>query len=158
MNNNVTHHSSPVTRHPSLVTAALCAACLAWPRTGAATSAVQLDWSPGQYATISGNILTVDVPAEAADGTFYGARASFDLAQFEGRTLSASVLARAETLSTPERSTYGIKVMLHFTDPETGSDRYPEAPRPAAPFEWRTMEVVDTVSGGARSARGRFWL
>ena len=130
----------------------------AYPRIGAATSAVQLDWSPGQYATISGNILTVDVPAEAADGTFYGARASFDLAQFEGRTLSASVLARAETLSTPERSTYGIKVMLVFQDPETDAYRYPEAPRPAAPFEWRTMEVVDTVSGGARSERGRLWL
>jgi formylglycine-generating enzyme required for sulfatase activity len=147
-----------VTRHPSLFTAALCAACLAWPRAASATSAVALTWNPGQYATISGNILTVDVPAAAADGTFYGARASFDLAQFEGRTLSASVLARAETLSEPERSTYGIKVMLHFTDPETGADRYPEAPRPAAPFEWRTMEVVDTVSGGARSARGRLWL
>ena len=131
---------------------------LASPRIGAAASAVQLEWNPGQYASISGNILTVDVPAEAADGTFYGARASFDLAQFEGRTLSASVLARAGTLSVPERSTYGIKVMFHFTDPETGANRYPEAPRPAAPFEWRTMEVVDTISGGARSARGRLWL
>ena len=147
-----------VTRHSSLVTAAFLAACLALPRAASATSAVQLNWSPGEYATITGNILTVDVPAVAATGTFYGARASFDLAQFEGRTLSASVLARAETLSTPERSTYGIKVMLHFTDPETGANRYPEAPRPAAPFEWRTMEVVDTVSGGARSARGRLWL
>ena len=145
---------------PSLPAAAalLTATCLALPRAASATSAVQLEWNPGQYATISGNILTVDVPAEAADGTFYGARASFDLAQFEGRTLSASVLARAGELSTPERSTYGIKVMLHFTDPETGADRYPEAPRPAAPFEWRTMEVVDTVSGGARSERGRLWL
>ncbi len=137
---------------------ALAVASLAWPRPAAATSAVALEWNPGQYATISGNILTVDVPAEAADGTFYGARASFDLAQFEGRTLSASVLARAGTLSEPERSTYGIKVMLHFTDPETGANRYPEAPRPAAPFEWRTMEVVDTISGGARSERGRLWL
>ena len=134
------------------------AAALAWPHAATAASAVELVWNPGQYATISGNILTVDVPADAADGTFYGARASFDLAQFEGRTLSASVMARAGTLSTPERSTYGIKVMFHFTDPETGSDRYPEAPRPAAPFEWQRMEVVDTISGGARSARGRLWL
>ena len=138
--------------------AAMATAAIALPLDTLAASAVVLEWSPGQYATISGNILTVDVPAEAADGTFYGARASFDLAQFEGRTLSASVLARAGTLSTPERSTYGIKVMLVFQDPETDAYRYPEAPRPAAPFEWRTMEVVDTVSGGARSARGRLWL
>ncbi len=148
-----------VIRQSSLVMAALLAsACLAWPGASLATSDVELTWSAGQYATISGNILTVDVPEEAADGTFYGARASFDLDQFEGRTLSASVLARAGTLSVPERTTYGIKVMLHFTDPDTGSDRYPEAPRPSAPFEWQRMEVVDTVSGGTRSSRGRFWL
>ena len=148
-----------VTRLPSLVTAAFCAACLAWPGVASATSAVELTWNPTQYATISGNILTVDVPADAADGTLYGARASFDLDQFEGRTLSASVLARAETLSEPERTTYGIKVIFHFTDPEDSERHYyPEARRPAAPFEWQRMEVVDTVSGGARSPRGQFWL
>ncbi len=155
---NQTIHSSSSSLRTTVIAALVATAVLALPLAASAASAVQLEWSPTQYATISGNILTVDVPAEAADGTFYGARASFDLAQFEGRTLSASVLARAGTLSDPERSTYGIKVMLVFQDPETDAYRYPEAPRPAAPFEWRTMEVIDTVSGGARSARGRLWL
>ena len=83
------------TLRTTALAALVATSAITLPLATSAASAVQLEWNLGQYATISGNILTVDVPAEAADGTFYGARASFDLAQFEGRTLSASVLARA---------------------------------------------------------------
>ena len=137
-----------------LFTFSLCAIVaasgLAWPRPAAADG---LDWSLSPYATISENILTVDVPADAPYG-MYGATATLDLAPYEGRSLGATVMAEAGPISAASKGTHGLKFMLHFSNPLSGLESWPEAQRPATPFPRQRLEVSDALSGGSRSPTG----
>ena len=143
--------------HRFLPLAALAFAAFACPYGVAAVPTDDLVWTLSDYATMSGNILTVDVPADAPSG-MYGATATLDLAPYEGRSLAASVEAESGPLSTATTPIHGLKFMFHFANPLAGLDCWPEARRPATPFARRKLEVSDTLSGGSRSARGTLFL
>ena len=116
-----------------------------------------LDWRLSQYASISNDILVVDVPDNAPSG-MYGATAKLDLAPYEGRFLGATVMAESGPISTASRSTHGLKFMFHFAGGLSGIEFWPEARRPATPFARRSLEVSDTLSGGSRSPTGTLFL
>ncbi len=123
----------------------------------AAALASELDWTLSPFAEIDGNLLVVDVPANAPEG-MYGATATLDLAPFEGRTLGAKIMAEAGPISTASKSTHGLKFMFHFSGGLSGIEFWPEARRPATPFARRSLEVSDTLSGGSRSPTGTLFL
>ena len=115
-----------------------------------------LDWRLSQYASISNDILVVDVPADTPYGMF-GATANLDLAPYEGRSLGATVMAEAGSISQADRSVHGLKFMLHFSNTLSGLECWPEARRPKAPFPWQRLEISDTLSGGNRSPTGKLF-
>ena len=112
-----------------------------------------LDWTLSKCATVSNDLLVVDVPADAPYG-MYGATATLDLAPYEGRSLGAAVMAEAGKISLATKGTHGLKFMLHFSNPLSGLDCWPEALRPNTPFARRKLELSDTLSGGSRSPTG----
>jgi len=120
------------------------------------SAANPLDWHLSEFATISNDILVVDVPADTPYGMF-GATANLDLAPYEGRSLGATVMAEAGSISQADRSVHGLKFMLHFSNTLSGLECWPEARRPKAPFPWQRLEISDTLSGGNRSPTGKLF-
>ena len=141
---------------PTLSIATL-AFMLALSARGGDSVANSLDWHLSEFATISNQVLVVDVPADAPIG-MYGATADLDLTPFEGRSLGATVMAEAGPITASPKGIHGLKFMFHFANTLSGLDCWPEARRPKTPFARQKLEVDDGLSGGNRSASGTLFL
>ena len=125
----VTRHPSPVTRHPSLVTGGIAAA---------------LDWQLPPFATLDGDILTVDVPESAAR---QGCRAfaDIDLSAFDGVPFEAEIEASGENVGKARDAWNGLKFQFEYVDPETGESQYPNTSPLRGDFPRQTLRVRDSA-------------
>ena len=106
-------------------------------------------WKLGRYASCTGDIVVVDIPAGRADTG--NATLPFDFSQFKGRPFEATIRARGFRLSKPPETWLGFKFMGTFRCAEDGQNRYPGAPQKLGDFDWQTVRLVDTAAGVTRS-------
>ena len=132
----------------ALCAMAACALCAAQPT---------LTWRLTSYARIENNILTVDVPAGAGNGT-YGAFATLDLTPYARQRILATVTISGENISPPPSTWLGLKFMLHYTNPETGTDYWPDTTHTYGTFSAATYEMNDFLTAGVRSPTGQLTL
>ena len=125
----------------------------------AALQEVHLDltWRTTQYAKIVDNVLTVDVPASASNGT-WSASATVDLTPFDGKVLVAEIDIAGENVSHNPTSYFGIKFMLHYTDPKTGIQHWPQAQRDEGTFARRKFQFTEYQTEGSRGTSGSLML
>ena len=111
-----------------------------------------LQWSLPRYATLEGDILTIDVPEEAArEGCC--ARASVDLAAFDGLPLEATIVARGERIGIPRNPWNGLKFQFEYKDADSGETRYPNTGSRRGNFPRQTLSVRDPNCSRRASAR-----
>ncbi len=129
-----------VTRHSSLVTGE------------GDGKAVALAWNLPPYATLEGDILTIDVPVEAAR---HGCRASaeIDLSPYDGVPLEAEIKALGERIAKPRDAWNGLKFQFEYTDPESGEMQYPNTAARLGDFPRQTLHVRDALCTAKRDAR-----
>lgn len=111
-------------------------------------------WTLSKYASWENGRMTVEVPPGRFDGDIYGATAYIGLAPYENRALGAKVMASGENVALPANSCHGVKLMLHFSSPESGDECWPDAPHRVGSWEKTWLEVGDLLSGGVRSSWG----
>ena len=136
----------------------ICAAILAaW----LAVPAVAVEWTPGRNATRDGDTMTIDTHGRHGGGA---AHATVDLCGMTGG-VRATIRARGNGISRPDKSYFGLKFMFRYTDPETGAVKYPQADHKGGDFDWATLELVTdlgtrpvgevTVTLGLQNVAGR---
>ena len=123
--------------------ALLCAGAFADTATGPATiTGADLKWQLPEYATLEGDILTVDVPEEAArQGCCV--RADVDLASFDNRPLEATIVAYGERIGVPRHPWNGLKFQFDYKDADSGETRYPNTGSRRGNFPRQTLTVRD---------------
>ena len=131
---------SLVTRHTSLVTGE-----------GAA-----LAWRLPPYATLKGDILTIDVP-ESAARQGCRAEADIDLSAFDGVPFEAEIEASGENVGKARDSWNGLKFQFEYVDPETGEKQYPNTTILRGDFPRQTLRVRDSLCA-SRAAPARLVL
>ena len=136
-----------VTRHSSLVT----------PRSGHSSlvtgeDAPALAWKLPPFATLEGDILTIDVPESAAR---QGCRASaeIDLSPYDGVPLEAEIEARGERIAKPRDAWNGLKFQFEYVDPDSGETQYPNTASRLGDFPRQTLHVRDALCTAKRDAR-----
>ena len=131
-----------VTRHPPLVT-----------NEGGKPA---LDWHLPQYATLDGDILTIDVPESAAR---QGCRveADIDLSAYDGIPVEAEIEASGENVGKARDAWNGLKFQFEYVDPETGEKQYPNTTILRGDFPRQTLRVRDSLCA-TRSAPARLVL
>ena len=142
-----------MTLHRKFATAALLlAAGLTW----ADSAAPALDWNLPPYATLEGDILTIDVPEDAARR---GCRveADIDLSAFDGIPLEAEIEAWGENVGKPRDAWNGLKFQFEYVNPESGETAYPNTASLTGDFDLRTLCVRDPLCA-TRSAPSRLVL
>ena len=149
----------PMKARQSMMATVLGVACmlLAMCPGKVAAEHLNLTWRTTQYATISGGILTVDVPEGAANGS-YGAFATLDLTPYARQEIIATVRVSGENISKPSTTWLGLKFMLHYTNPETGTEHWPDTTHTYGTFPESTYRMTDFLSAGVRSATGQLML
>ena len=99
-----------------------------------------LEWRlPGKYATLDGDILTIDIPESAfpADAV---AEADLPAALFAGAEgFSMSVEAEGADLKKPTKSWLGLKFQIHLVESETGREAYPNCAGEIGSFARKTL-------------------
>ncbi|MBR0057344.1 MAG: cellulase family glycosylhydrolase [Kiritimatiellae bacterium] len=118
---------------------------------GSGQSSAALAWCLPPYATLEGDILTVDVPEEAAR---QGCRveAHIDLSAYDGVPLEAEVEARGERIARPRDAWNGLKFQFEYVDPETGDRQYPNTASRLGDFPRQTLRVRDSLCAARRDA------
>ena len=82
---------------------------------------------PAKYATLDGDRLVVDIPADAYPATAM-ATTVLPAAMFEGAAgFAMTVSAKGEGLAKPTELWLGLKFQLHWKDPATGHEAWPNA-------------------------------
>ena len=111
-----------------------------------------LDWNLPPYATLEGNILTIDVPEEAARK---GCRASaeIDLSAYDGVPLEADIEAQGERIAKPRDAWNGLKFQFEYVDPDSGETQYPNTASRLGDFPRQTLHVRDSLCTAKRNAR-----
>ena len=138
----LTRHSSHVTPrsgHSSLVTGE------------GEGSAVALAWNLPPYATLEGDILTIDVPESAAR---QGCRASaeIDLSAYDGVPLEAQIEAQGERIAKPRDAWNGLKFQFEYVDPDSNETQYPNTASRLGDFPRQTLRVRDSLCTAKRNA------
>ena len=107
-----------------------------------------LSWRlPSQYATLEGDRLVIDIPADAypADAV---AEAELPLSLFNGVSgFSMSVLAEGRALAKPTHSYLGLKFQFHVHQGSTGRDWWPNCANEIGDFPAKTLRN-DIAFGG----------
>ena len=139
-----------VTRHSSLVTPRSGHSSLVTGEGGGFTAA--LAWKLPPYATLEGDILTIDVPDEAAR---QGCRASaeIDLSPYDGVPLEAEIEAQGERIAKPRDAWNGLKFQFEYVDPDSGETQYPNTASRLGDFPRQTLHVRDALCMAKRDAR-----
>ena len=114
---------------------------------------LNLKWELSRYAVISNNVLTISVPkGKAREGG--SARATIDLAPFQGKTLLGEILCSGKDISEPSEQWTGLKFMLHYVDTETGEGFWPNTASRLGSFAQRKISLYANLAGGpSRKAR-----
>ena len=135
--------------------AALVASVLASAACPAETVVQNLTWTLCQYASLDGNVLTVDVPESETNRTFL-CSATVDLAPFANREIQVSAQVSGVNVSNATDISYlGPKFMLVYTNMRDGSTVYAEGSRPRGTFTNLECKLVDFGSScGRRSETG----
>lgn len=109
----------------------------------------KLEWKLPPCATLEGNILTVEVGADAKGET--RAWADIDLSDCrEG--FVATIRARGENISRPSAPWLGLKFMVNYRDPALDTECWPGCEGGIiGTFDERTLTISDTFPGRTRS-------
>ena len=100
--------------------------------------------SLAKYVWIEGDRLIVDVPPGVTNVCAYATR-PVDLSDFAQNMLEAHVRCRGENVVRDPRKARGVKLSLHYTDPESGDWRYPYALAPTeGDFGWTNLQLFVT--------------
>ena len=121
----------------------------------AETVVQNLTWSLCQYASIDGNILTVDVP-ESATNRSWMCSATVDLTPFENREFRIDARVSGVNVRNATGISYlGSKFMLVYQKAEDGTTVYTEGSHPTGTFTNLAHAFSDFgASLGRRSATG----
>ena len=121
----------------------------------AGTVVQNLTWSLCQYASIDGNILTVDVP-ESATNRSWMCSATVDLTPFENREFRIDARVSGVNVRNATGISYlGSKFMLVYQKAEDGTTVYTEGSHPTGTFTNLAHAFSDFgASLGRRSATG----
>ena len=109
----------------------------------------RLEWRlPRQYATLDGDRLVIDIPAEAYPAN---AIAEVDLptnlfADAEG--FAVSVVAEGRDLAKPKHSWLGLKVQMHWKNSSSGREAWPNCKNEIGAFGPKEVRA-DAAFGGA---------
>ncbi len=102
------------------------------------------EWKLVRYASRTGDVVTVDVPAGATQpGTVTRA---YDFSRFNGKGIVATIKARGFGVSRPGMPWLGFKFMASFVDAATGEVQYPGAAQRSGDFPWQTVLLIDDVA------------
>ena len=134
---------------------ALAAAVFLSAAAPAETVVQNLTWTLCQYASIDGNILTVDVP-ESATNRSWMCSATVDLTPFEGREFRIDARVSGVNVRNATSVSYlGSKFMLVYQKAEDGTTVYTEGSHPTGTFTNLAHTFSDFgASFGRRSATG----
>ena len=121
----------------------------------AETVVQNLSWKLCQYASISGNVLTVDVPESETNRNFF-CNATVDLTPFAGKEIQIRGVVSGENVRNATDIAYcGSKFMLVYTNLRDGSTVYAEGSRPSGTFTNLEYKLTDFGSSyGRRSETG----
>lgn len=103
-----------------------------------------LNWRLSKYARREGNVITVDVPA-GKEGEGGSAVAEIDLSELSGKSFGAEIRARGERITIPREPWNGLKFMVHYRNPVTKEDVWPNTDSKTGDFAEQTITVVDTT-------------
>ena len=144
----------PLGRRPGFL-GTLAAAVFLSAASSAETIVQNLTWSLCQYASIDGNILTVDVP-ESATNRSWMCSATVDLTPFEGREFRIDARVSGVNVRNATSVSYlGSKFMLVYQKAEDGTTVYTEGSHPSGTFTNLAHTFSDFgASFGRRSATG----
>jgi len=115
------------------------------------------EWRFSPECSITGNVLTVTVPKDRANG-LHAAIAKIDLSPFEKGGFEATIRARGEDVTVPPQPYNGVKFMFHYRDKSDGADKWPGARLPTGCFGWRTAAVQCEKFAGAKDGKGELAL
>ena len=119
----------------TLLRTVLCAATAAGIAISAAAS---VEWTLGQNATRTGDIVVVDTNGKRTDGA---AHSKIDLGDMTGG-VRATIRARGRGIGRPDKSYFGLKFMFHYRDPASGAEKWPQTDHKGGDFDWTTLELV----------------
>lgn len=109
-----------------------------------------LSWRlPAQFATLEGDRLVIDIPAEAypADAV---AEADLPAALFAGaKGFSMSVSASGANLENPSKSYLGLKFQIHWKDSASGREAWPNCAGELGSFARKTLSNEANFGGAA---------
>ena len=122
------------------------------PSFAAAAPSAALAWNLPPYATLEGDILTIDVPESAAR---QGCRASaeIDLSAYDGVPLEAEIEAQGERIAKPRDAWNGLKFQFEYVDPDSNETLYPNTSSRLGDFPRQTLRVRDSLCTAKRNAR-----
>ena len=112
-------------------------------------------WKLGKYATRTGDVVTVDIPAGKVDSG--SATCAYDFSRHNGKVFRASIRARGFGVSRPEPRYLGFKFMGTYRDDASGALNYPGAAQVGGDFPWQTVLFTDG-NVGVKRAPGTFTL
>jgi hypothetical protein len=140
----------------SISLAAVLAALAAHTGFVAAAPSAALVWNLPPYATLVDDILTIDVPEEAAR---QGCRveADIDLSAFDGVAFEAEIEASGAHIAKPRTAWNGLKFQFEYKDPASGETFYPNTASRLGDFPRQTLRVRDSLCT-AKAAPARIVL
>jgi endoglucanase len=100
----------------------------------------EFGWRTSRYASISGNVLTVAIPADKPHESA-SAMAAVDLAPYVGKVLVATVRCRGKDITPPREKYNGLKFQFHYKDAADGTDKYPNTAPRLGSFDERELSV-----------------
>ena len=98
-------------------------------------AAATVEWTLGHNAVRSGDIVVIDTHGSREGGA---AHAKIDLGDVTGG-VRATIRARGTGIGRPDKSWFGLKFMLHYTDPATKAVKWPQADHRGGDFDWTTL-------------------
>ncbi len=141
---------------PCILLAVALATFAAHPGVVAAAPSAALSWHLPSYATLEGDILTIDVPEEAARQGCR-AEADIDLSAFDGVAFEAEIEASGERIAKPRTAWNGLKFQFEYKDPASGETFYPNTASRLGDFPRQTLTVRDSLCT-AKAAPARIVL
>ncbi len=116
----------------------------------------ELVWNCGTNTQIRGKFLIAEVPPgeEKAGGI---ASAEIDLAEWDGKPVGASIVARGAGIAKPLNWYNGLKFQFEYVDSASGEWSYPNTQGRLGDFPAQTIRVADLVAGVKRR-RARLML
>ncbi len=115
-----------------------------WLALACADAVPKLTWHLPEYATLDGDILTVDVP-EAAARIGCRAWAEIDLSAYDNIPFEATVEAWGERIGKPRDAWNGLKFQFEYENPDTGETLYPNTASKSGDFPRQTLIVRDSL-------------